>query len=90
MIDKLYRVLFFERIKAVYNSAMILEADVNNYIKAVPRWYGLATSKVFLPPSRHLPAIPAIDPRREGRGLIVDRLSMSAISLTRREFSVIA
>lgn len=39
---------------------------------------------------RHLLVIPAIDAMREGRGLIVDRLPMSAISLTRRAFSVMA
>lgn len=47
MIDKLYRALFFEIRKAVCNSARALEAVVNNYINAVPRWYGLVTSKVF-------------------------------------------
>ena len=40
--------------------------------------------------SRFEELVPAIDARGEGRDLIVDRLSMSAISLTRRAFSVIA
>ena len=47
MIDKLYRALFFERRKVGCNSARILEAVMNNYIKTVPRWHCLVTSKVF-------------------------------------------